>query len=177
MDHGNGGDTRNIIDRYKGWMEDLIREDLKKRSFPYAVCMEQWQGDFNFGTLIRNANAFGAQEVFYIGKKNYDRRSTVGTHHYTSVKFLSDLEELKTLRQIYSNFIGVDNVPGSVEMNSFQWQPNSLLIFGEEGTGLTKEVIELCDHIVAITMYGSVRSLNAGVASGITMNDFVSKMK
>lgn len=164
-------DKRNVMDKYKGWMEDLIKEDLKKNFLPYAVCMEQWQGDFNFATLVRNANAFGAKEVYYIGQKKWDRRGAVGTHHYTEVKYLQNLEELKALRSIYPTVVGVDNIPGSSDLCDMIWKPNTLLIFGEEGTGLTKEVIEMCDYIVQIPMRGSVRSLNAGVASGIIMYD------
>lgn len=173
MDHS---DSRNIADRYKGWMLDLIKEDLNKNTFPYAVCMENWQGDFNLGTLVRNANAFGAKEVFYVGeKKHWDRRSAVGTHHYTMVNYLKSLEDLKKLKEIYPIFIGVDNIPGSIPMEPFNWPKNCLLIFGEESIGLTESVVELCDVVVHIQMFGSVRSLNAGTASGIAMYDLVNK--
>lgn len=158
-------------------MEDLIREDLKKHTFPYAVCMENFIGDFNIGTVIRNANAFGVQEVFYVGQKKWDRRGAVGTYHYTSVNFLSSYDQLVELKNKYSFFVGVDNIPGSVPMDNYEWKSNSLLIFGEEGCGLTPITQSLCDDIVAIKMFGSVRSLNCGTASGIVMNNFISRIK
>lgn len=169
-------DTRNVADRYKGWMQDLIREDVQKNTFPYAVMMENWAGDFNIGTLVRNANAFGASEVFYIGKRKWDRRGAVGTYNYTSVKFLEDMESFLALKSKYS-FIGVDNVPGSVSIVPFKWPSNALMIFGEEGLGLTSEVQKLCDAVVEIPMHGSVRSLNAGTSSGIVMFDYVTKLQ
>ena len=162
-------DTRNIIDQYKGWTTDLIKKDLQNKTFPYAVLMEQFQGDFNIGTVVRNANAFGAKEVFYIGKKRWDRRGAVGVQNYTDIKYLANIDELKELKKQYPTFIGVDNIPGSIPVETFWWPVNCLLIFGEEGTGLTPETQSLCDVIVAITQYGSVRSLNAGTASGIIM--------
>lgn len=165
----------NVVDKYREWELDLIREDLKKNSFPYAILMEQWQGDFNIGQCIRNGNAFGAKEVFYIGKKRYDRRGAVGTYLYTTVKHLENFDQLRQLKATYV-FVGVDNIEGAVPVESFQWPENPLMIFGEEGYGLTPDVVQLCDAVVAITQYGSVRSLNAGTASGIIMFDFVNKL-
>lgn len=167
-------DLRNIADRYKGWILDLIKEDLVKNSFPFAIMMENLFGDFNLSTVIRNANAFGAKEVFYLGKKKFDKRGAVGTYIYTKVTHLASIEELLPLKDQYT-FVGVDNITNSVPIESFTWPSNPLLIFGEEGGGLSKEVVELCQSVVAITQYGSVRSLNAGTASGIAMYDFVRK--
>lgn len=166
---------RNTIDKYRGWEVDLVREDVQKNTFPYAVLMEQWQGDFNIGTLVRNANAFGAREVYYIGNRKWDRRGSVGTYNYTSVNYLKDYGELETLKQRY-RFIGVDCVPGSVPMETHMWEPESLLLFGEEGTGLTENTITLCEKVVHITQYGSVRSINAGAASGVAMYDLLRKL-
>ena len=126
-------DTRNITDKYKGWQEDLIKSDLKQKAFPYAVMMEHW-GDFNLGTLIRNANAFGAQEVFYFGQRKWDKRGAVGTYKYTNLIFLETTEELLDLKSRYT-IIGIDNVPGSVPITNFVWPTNPLLVFGDEGFG------------------------------------------
>lgn len=167
-------DNRNIVDRYKGWMIDLIRDDLKSKSFPYAVLMENWQGDFNIGTLVRNANAFNAKEVFYLGKKHWDRRGAVGTYNYTSVQHFADVELFLAKKEFYT-FIGVDNVPGAISIKNFSWPKNSLMIFGEEGIGITTEMLKICDQVVEIPMHGSVRSLNAGSASAIVMYDYVNK--
>lgn len=135
--------------------------------------MQHIRGDFNFSTVIRNANAFAAKEVFYIGKKKFDRRGAVGTYLYTKVRFLSDSESLVRLKDEYL-FVGVDNIEGSVLIETFVWPDKPiLLLFGEEGGGLTSEVIRLCDVIVAINQYGSVRSLNVGTASGIVMYEYV----
>lgn len=168
-------DERNVQDSFKGIPTDKIKKILKEKAFPYAVLMEQWLGDFNISTLVRNANAFGAQEVFYLGKKRWDRRGAVGTHHYTDVNYLNSLEDLKNLKEIYPTFIGIDNVPSSKSITNFVWPKDSLLIFGEESQGITEPVLDLCDHLIAIPQYGSVRSLNAGTASGIAMYDLTNK--
>jgi tRNA G18 (ribose-2'-O)-methylase SpoU len=169
-------DTANVADKFKGMSVEDINTELRNTANSFAVCFEHWIGDFNLGTGIRNANAFNAKEVFYIGDKKWDRRSSVGVYNYTPVTWLSSVEELLQLRDRYT-IVGVDNVPGSVLMKSYQWKPNTLLVFGEEGTGLTPGMQALCQDIVAIEMFGSVRSLNCGTASGIVMYDFISKIK
>jgi len=166
----------NVQDKYKSLTVDEVRQDLRANSHDFAVLMEHWKGDFNISTLIRNANAFNAKEVFYLGKKRYDRRGTVGTHHYIDVNFLgTTLADLAKLKEEYI-FVGLDNnIDRCVSMESFQWPKNTLMIFGEEGAGISPEVLDMCDHIVSITQYGSVRSLNVGTASGIAMYDYLNK--
>ena len=170
----------NVIDKYKNdrlirWTTELVKKDLQQNSFPIAVLMENFAGDFNIGTVIRNANAFNAKEVFYLGRKHYDRRGTVGTHNYTNITHLSSIEKLSELKERYT-LVGLENsVDGAIAMDKFEWPSNPLLIIGEEGIGITSETLSLCDRCVYISQYGSVRSLNAGVASGIALNDFITK--
>lgn len=166
--------TWNVADEFKNKSIDEVKQTLQSRAFPYAVCFEHWSGDFNMATGIRNANAFNAEQVYYVGDKKWDRRGSVGTHNYTEVTFINSLEEFMLLKNKYI-FVGIDNIPGSVPLSSYQWQPNTLLIFGEEGTGLTPGMQALCKDLVYIEQFGSVRSLNCGTASGIIMNDFVTK--
>jgi tRNA G18 (ribose-2'-O)-methylase SpoU len=168
----------NVIDKYKlltKWTTELIKDDLKKNAFPFAVLMENFMGDFNIGTVIRSANAFGASEVFYLGRKKYDKRGTVGTHHYTDIKHLKDHNELVKLKEKYT-FVAFENtVSNAVPVSKFEWPRIPLIILGEEGIGLTPDTLELCDNFVYIPQFGSVRSLNAAVAGSIAMNDYVSK--
>lgn len=168
-----GNYKRNIQDRFRGWENDLIKLELLNNSMPYAVLMSQIHGDFNMGTMVRNANAFGMREAFYLSSgKHYDKRSTVGTHNYTYVNHLKTYEQVYELKKKYPIFIGVENnVPETVDLYSIKhWPKNSLFIFGEEGTGLTKEMMDMCDLFVEIRMRGSVRSLNVGTSSGIVMH-------
>lgn len=166
----------NVEDRFKGLPVEEIKEHLQKTSNPFSVCFEHWIGDFNMGTGIRNSNAFNAREVFYIGDKRWDRRSAVGVYNYTDVSWISSIDELLSLKEKYV-FIGVDNVPGSVALSTFSWPENAMMIFGEEGAGLTPEIQKHCQAIVAIEMFGSVRSLNCGTASGIVMYDYINKFR
>jgi tRNA G18 (ribose-2'-O)-methylase SpoU len=167
---------RNVIDRFKDKSEEEIKAELQASAYPFAVCMENWAGDFNFGTLIRNANAFNAKEVFYVGDKKWDRRAAMGVYNYTPVQWLSDIDQLVKLKERYV-FVGCDNLPGAVPLHSFAMPECPLFIFGSEGTGLTPAMQELCQHMVEIPMFGSVRSLNCGTASGIVMWEYVRRLQ
>jgi tRNA G18 (ribose-2'-O)-methylase SpoU len=167
---------RNVVDRYKGMSEEEIKLDLRATAFPFAVCMENWISDFNFSSLVRNANGFGASAVYYIGNKKVDRRGMVGCHNYTDVIFLPTIDEFRILNNEYT-FVGLDNVPGAIPLPSYSWSPKSLMIFGSEGTGLTPMMQAMCNDIVAIPMFGSVRSFNCSSASAVVMYDYLSKYK
>lgn len=166
---------RNVADPLKTMTEEEIRQHLKETAHPFAVCFEHWIGDFNLGTGIRNANAFNAKEVFYLGDKKWDRRAAVGVHNYTEVQWIPTLEDFIKLKEKYV-IVGIDNIAGSVSIHQHRWVPNTLMVFGEEGAGLTPGMQKLCQAMVEIPMFGSVRSLNCGTASGIVMYDYVEKL-
>lgn len=167
---------RNVADHFKNKSDEEIKAQLQATANPFAVCFEHWTGDFNMGSGIRNANAFNAREVFYLGDKKWDRRAAVGVYNYTPVQWLSTMEEFEKLKDRYT-IVGIDNVPGSISMKHYDWHPNTLLVFGEEGSGLTAGMQSLCKDVVHIDMFGSVRSFNCGVASGIVMHDVVRKLE
>lgn len=161
-------DTRNVIDFYKYWTEEAIKADLRTKHNNFSALVVNLINDFNLGSLIRNSNAFCAKEVIVYGNKKYDRRGTVGTHLYSDMKHVKFVEELDLKDKIV---IGIDNIEGAVPIETFEWPKDKhvVLAFGQETTGLCDEIIKLCDHIVYIKQYGSVRSLNVGCASAIAM--------
>ena len=172
---------RNVVDKYKNWSTEDIKRDLQKNANPFAVCMEHWKGDFNISTLIRNANAFNAKEIYYLGKKRFDRRGTVGTHHYVNLIHMPGvIHELVDLKKRYT-FIAIDNnINNTKKLHEFSWkklQKPPLVFFGEEGVGLTQEVLNLCDYRVEIEQHGSVRSLNVGTSSGLVLYELSRHLK
>ena len=166
---------RNVIDDFKSLSEEQIRKKLQESSFPYAVCFENWINDFNISTGIRNANAFGAREIYYLGDKKFDRRGMQGVQNYSTIQWLPTMDDFLSLRDKYI-FVGVDNIPGAIPINDYTWKDHTLMIFGSEGVGLTPGIQSVCQDLVFVRQFGSVRSLNVGTASGIVMNDFVSKL-
>ena len=169
----------NVCDKYRvdfdEWTVDLVKKDLEKNSFPYAVLMENFVGDFTIGSVLRSCNALGGSEMYYYGKKKYDKRATVGTYHYTSMKNISNFEDLLKLKEKYVFVALENNVEDSQSIYDYNWDANSLIIVGEEGKGISEETLSICDKFIFIPQYGSVRSMNAAVAASIAMNDYVSK--
>lgn len=167
---------RNVSDRYKHLPTDSIKKILKETSFPYSVCFENWQNDYNISSGFRNANAFNAKEVYYLGNKKIDKRGMLGVHEYTDIKFISSIDDFLSLKSKY-RIVGFDNIEGARPLSNYKWQPNSMMVFGTESIGLTPLMQSYCDDIVYIEQFGSVRSLNVATASGIAMNDFICKYK
>jgi tRNA G18 (ribose-2'-O)-methylase SpoU len=67
----------------------------------------------------------------------------------------------------------VDNTPGAVPLETTELPRECLLLFGQEGPGLTAEAREAAGLVVSIAQFGSTRSINAGVAAGIAMHAWV----
>ena len=171
-------DTRNILDHYKYWSTEAIKADLDDKRFNYSVLCSNLYNDFNLSTVVRNANAFLAKEVIIYGRKKWDRRGAVGTQNYTNFKHVKEIDNLNNLFKDFDIVIGIDNIDNSKDISDYNWDKNkkTLICFGQEQVGLPDEVLDACDETLYIKQYGSVRSLNVGVASGIAMYDYVTKL-
>jgi len=167
---------RNVIPEFKDKTTEEIKAVLKTRQFPFAVLFENFLHDFNTGTGMRNANAFGASAIYYIGKKRFDKRGLCGVHNYSTIEHLKSIEELKE-KTAGHTLIGVDNIEGAVPIDDFVYPPNPVFVFGTEVGGLTKEMIAECKTLIYLEQFGSVPSINCGSASAIVMHDFVSKYR
>ena len=166
-------DPRNVRDEFKGLpMEEILRE-LEKRRHPFATMCLNIDYDLNIATMMRSHNAFCGEEFFYIGRRKWNRRGAVGTYLYEQITYFEDLKEAQAGIPAKYTWVGIDNRPGAVPISSFEWPENPLLIFGHEQKGLDflPELAYNCSSIVMIPQTGSVRSLNVGVAAGITMYD------
>ena len=168
------GDRRNVVDHYRYWRRDAIVADLDERRHPFHVAIENWQHDFNIGAVVRNANAFLAREVHIVGKRRWNRRGAMVTDAYQHVRHHPDITSLATWATGESlPVIGIDNLPGSEEIASADLPRACILLFGQEGPGLSAEARTACQAVLHIPQFGSTRSINAGVASGIAMYEWV----
>jgi len=165
------GDRRNVVDRYRYWTEAAIIEDLDRCRLPVHVAVENWQHDLNIGTVVRNANAFNVAGVHIVGKRRWNRRGAMATdrylrvHHHESVDALAAWAAAESLP-----LVGIDNIAGAISLEDGPMPDPAVLVFGQEGPGLSEAMASHCDSVRAITQYGSTRSLNAGVASGIALH-------
>lgn len=168
------GDNRNVIDEYKNWKIDAIAANLAEKSFPFHVAIENYQHDYNIGTIVRSANAFNAAGVHIIGKRHWNRRGAMATEKYLQLYHHKTIEEfVYWANQNNQTIIGIDNIPSSVELSKSSLPKDVVLVFGQEGPGLSEDMQKHCTHIIAIEQFGSTRSVNVGVAAGIIMYEWV----
>lgn len=167
-------DTRNVIDKYKGLSVAEIKDDLDRSRHDFHVAIENFQHDFNIGTIARNANAFNAAGIHIIGRRHWNRRGAMKTEAYMNIfHHKTVMEFINWAKQNNLKLIAVDNQKGSKKLNEIELEKGSILVFGNESDGLSKEMVEACKEMVAIEQFGSTRSVNVGVASGILMYEFV----
>lgn len=168
------GDKRNVLDQYRYWTRDAIVADLDTRRHSFHVAIENWQHDFNIGTVVRNANAFLAAGVHIVGKRRWNRRGAMVTDRYQHVQHHSTVEEFTTWADEEDvPIIGIDILPGSKSLETADLPRTCVLVFGQEGPGLSDEMQDACSIVYSIAQFGSTRSINAGVASGIAMHSWI----
>ncbi len=168
------GDRRNVLDRYRYWRHEAIVEDLDGRRHEFHVAIENWQHDFNIGTVVRNANAFLAAEVHVVGRRRWNRRGAMVTDRYQHVRHHESIADFAAWARAEAlPLIGIDNLPGAQLLESGPLPRRCVLLFGQEGPGLSPDARAACDRVLFIAQYGSTRSINAGVASGIAMYSWI----
>ena len=168
------GDRRNVIDRYRYWSVQAIVADLDTRRHPFAVAIENWQHDLNIGTVVRTANAFAAREVIIVGNRRWNRRGAMVTDRYQHIRHVPSADDLAAhAAEVGYEIVAIDNLPGAVALETFALPSNALLLFGQEGTGLSAGAREVAATVCSIAQFGSTRSINAGVAAGIAMHAWI----
>jgi tRNA G18 (ribose-2'-O)-methylase SpoU len=168
-----GGDRRNVVDEYRYWSLEAITAELDSRRMPFHVAVENWQHDLNIGTVVRNANAFLAEAVHIVGARRWNKRGAMVTDRYQHVLHHPTVEDLVAwAAERDLPLIGVDLLPGSQPLPEAVLPRRCILIFGQEGPGLSPAVRDACEQVLHIPQYGSTRSINAGVASGIAMYEW-----
>jgi tRNA G18 (ribose-2'-O)-methylase SpoU len=168
------GDSRNVVDRYRYWRMEAIVADLDTRRHPFSVAIENWQHDLNIGSIVRTANAFLADTVHIVGRRRWNRRGAMVTDRYQHVLHHPEIGDLVDwARERGLPILAVDNVPGSVAVESFAMPERCILLFGQEGPGLSPEALAAADSVVEIPQFGSTRSINASAAAAIVMHEWV----
>ena len=169
-----GGDRRNVVDGYRYWSVDAIKADLDARRHPFHVAIENWEHDRNIGTVVRTANAFAAAEVHIVGRRRWNRRGAMMTDVYQHIRHHATVEELAAWASEEGlPVVGVDNLPGAVPIETAELPERCVLLFGQEGPGLSEAARAAAARVVSVTQFGSTRSINAGVAAGIAMHAWI----
>ena len=168
------GDRRNVVDQYRYWRLEEIVADLDTRRHPFHVAIENFAHDFNIGSVVRTANAFLAAEVHVVGRRRWNRRGAMVTDRYQHIRHHEDAAALADWAKARGlPLIGIDNLPGAVPLETTDLPRACVLLFGQEGDGLTPLAREHCAQVLSIAQYGSTRSINAGAAAAIAMHAWI----
>src|SRR6478736_4099766 len=168
------GDRRNVVDRYRYWSVEAIVADLDARRHPFHVAIENFAHDFNIGSVVRTANAFLAAEVHIVGRPRWNRRGAMVTDRYQHVRHHVDVAGLASWAAALGlPVLGVDNLPGAVPLETYALPRACVLLFGQEGPGLSEAARAGCDAVLSVAQYGSTRSINAGAAAAIAMHAWI----
>lgn len=170
------GDTRNVVDDYRYWTREAIVADIDTRRHPLHIAIENFENDSNIGTVVRTANAFGVGTVHIVGRKRWNRRGAMVTDRYQHLMHHPDVSGvLEFAADNDLTVVAVDNTPGSVPLETAELPERCLLLFGQEGPGVTEQAQQAATMTVSIAQFGSTRSINAGVAAGIAMHAWVKR--
>jgi tRNA G18 (ribose-2'-O)-methylase SpoU len=168
------GDRRNVVDAYRYWRREAVVAALDARRHPLHVAIENFGHDHNIGTVVRTANAFAVAEVHIVGRRRWNRRGAMVTDRYQHLRHHDDIAGLlEHAATAGLTIVAVDNSPGAVRLETASLPRRCLLLFGQEGPGLTAEARAGAALTVSIAQFGSTRSINAGVAAGIAMHAWV----
>ena len=168
------GDRRNVADRYRYWSVAAIVADLDTRRHPLHVAIENWQHDFNIGSIVRTANAFNVAAVHVVGRRRWNRRGAMVTDRYLHLEHHETVEALAAWASEQElPLLGIDNLPGAEPLESARLPRSCVLVFGSEGIGLTDSARTACAATLSIAQFGSTRSINAGAAAAIAMHTWV----
>lgn len=168
------GDTRNVVDKYRYWKLEAIVADLDTTRHDFHVAVENWGHDFNIGSVIRTANAFNASAFHIVGKRRWNRRGAMVTDRYQHEFHHASVRDLVSWAGDLP-LIGIDNLPGSAPIETTALPRACVLVFGQEGPGLSPEMQAASQKVLHIEQFGSTRSINAGAAAAIAMHTWVTQ--
>ncbi|GAA3511476.1 RNA methyltransferase [Dietzia aurantiaca] len=170
----DAGDRRNVVDRYRYWRREAIVADLDTHRHQFHVAIENFGHDANIGTVVRTANAFLAAEVHIIGRRRWNRRGAMVTDRYQHLRHHADVAELMSWAESEGlPVVAVDNLPGAEPLETARLPRGCVLLFGQEGPGVSDDARQRAAQTVSIAQFGSTRSINAGVAAGIAMHAWI----
>jgi tRNA G18 (ribose-2'-O)-methylase SpoU len=168
------GDRRNVIDRYRYWTVEAIVADLDARRHRLHVAIENWQHDLNIGSIVRTANAFNVATVHIVGKRRWNRRGAMVTDRYVHIEHHPTVDDLVAWTDAAGlPLIGIDNLPSAEPIETATLPEAVVLLFGQEGPGLTDAALAACSGHLSIAQFGSTRSINAAAAAAIAMHTWV----
>lgn len=150
----------------------VVRMETKSIESDRVLAIDGIQDPGNLGTLIRTADAFNFKRIL-IGKNTVDPysdkvlRSSQGSHFHVS---LEDVDLIEVMQNFNGTILTTD-LSGESLTDKIT-DEKIMIVLGNEGQGVSQEVLEHANYKVKIDMPGEAESLNVAVAGGILMHQY-----
>lgn len=161
---------------------EVLDEVLARDETPLLVALDGITDPRNLGAILRSTAAFGGQAVIVpqrrsVGVNSAAWKTSAGAAARVPVAMAANLTQtLKTLKERGVFVLGLDG-DGDVSLPGLSWAERPIVVVvGSEGKGLSRLVSETCDAIVSIPIESSTESLNAGIATSVTLYE-ISKLR
>ncbi|WP_299466516.1 23S rRNA (guanosine(2251)-2'-O)-methyltransferase RlmB [uncultured Gimesia sp.] len=151
--------------------QEIIQQQT---SSPLYVILDRIQDPYNFGAIIRSAEILGAHGVFTGTDEQCEVNSLVcrtsaGAVNRIPIAEVSDLAQLcRELKQAGIFVVGTAMHAHGVLSNYDFHQPTAIVV-GNEGSGISRELLETCSHLVRIPQQGQTESLNVAISASILL--------
>lgn len=172
-------------------MRKLKLEELNRKSVeefhqaekrPVIVVLDNIRSMHNVGAVLRTADAFLVEKVYLCGitprpPHREIRKTAIGAEESVDWEYRKDVFDLvRELKSAGYQIFAVEQTDGSISLDSFEFSGKKCaIVLGHEVTGVSQEVIDICDAAIEIPQYGTKHSLNISVAAGIIMYALTSK--
>ena len=168
------GDRRNVVDAYRYWRREAIVADIDSRRHSLHIAIENFENDSNIGTVVRTANAFAVDTVHIVGRRRWNRRGAMVTDRYQHLTHHDTVEQLlEWAVQAGLTVVAIAKTPPGGAPGTAELPEKCLLLFGQEGPGVSQSAQDGAVMTCSIAQFGSTRSINAGVAAGIAMHAWI----
>lgn len=151
----------------------VVRDELNRIRHPFRIAVQRFKNPFNIGSIIRTAHSFLAKEIILIGDTPYYQRASMGMEKYENIVEIDDDAHFIDLsRQRGWRLIVFEKDHAQMDLWEAVFPLESVLVFGNEDTGVGSTILQAADSVVGIPMYGINHSYPVSVAAGIAMAEW-----
>ena len=161
--------------------EYVFLDELLEKENPLLVILDHLEDPHNLGAIVRTCEAAGVDGIIIPKNRSVEvtstvMRTSVGALDYVKIARVTNLTETMNYLKKQGFWIVGTDMDGE-DYQEIDYRGKTVLVIGNEGSGMSRLVKENCDFIASIPMNGPVNSLNASVAAGIVIYEAISKRK
>lgn len=160
--------------RVKGKVKKLKKQEI-------YIILDNVLDTYNIGSIFRLADAVAAKKIYLCGDTTTPpnhriKKASINTTEWVEWEYAESAKAVVTdLRSTIDDIqiVAIEQTPNSVPYDKFDYKLPIALVVGHESDGVSKEVLDLCDAIVEIPMFGVNISLNVMVSLGIVLYEVI----